>query len=101
MPVSTLSIDAFVDQEKLDKLDLIKMDIECAELPSLRGAVNAIRRFKPKLAISVYHNPRDLIEIPFFIRSLNEKFGLNYKMFLDHFTIHGEETVLFCRHEST
>ena len=31
--------------------------------------------------------------IPLFINSLN----LGYKMWLDHFTIYPEETVLYCR----
>jgi len=88
---TTLSIDDLVKQEKLPKVDLIKMDIEGAELKALRGAEETIRTFKPKLAISVYHKPHDIAEIPLYLNNLD----LGYEFFLDHFTIYEGETVLF------
>ncbi len=87
----TLAIDDMVKNEKLDRVDFIKMDIEGAELEALRGAENTIRQFRPKLAISVYHKFDDVWEIPQYIDSL----GLGYRFALRHFTIHAEETVLF------
>jgi FkbM family methyltransferase len=89
--VETLTIDDLVSNEKLDRVDFIKMDIEGAELESLRGAEITIRKFRPKLAISVYHKLNDVWEIPQYIDSL----GLGYRFALRHFTIHAEETVLF------
>lgn len=65
------------------------MDIEGAEVPALLGAKQTIRTFRPKLAISAYHRPDDLVTIP----RLFEKFG--YISYLAHFTIHREETMLF------
>jgi hypothetical protein len=41
----------------------------------------------------LYHKENDLTEIPGYLNAL----GLGYKFFLDHFTIHNEETVLFAR----
>ena len=67
------------------------MDIEGAELDALRGAENSIRKFRPKLAISVYHKLDHYWEIAQFIDSL----GLGYRFALRHFTIHAEESVLF------
>jgi FkbM family methyltransferase len=87
----TVAIDDMVINEKLDRVDFIKMDIEGAELASLRGAENTIRQFRPKLAISVYHKFNDVWEISQYIDSL----GLGYRFVLRHFTIHAEETVLF------
>lgn len=89
--VETLTIDDLVNNEKLDRVDFIKMDIEGAELESLRGAENTICRFRPKLAICVYHKLNDFWEIPQYIDSLE----LGYRFSLRHFTIHAEETVLF------
>jgi FkbM family methyltransferase len=89
--VSTVSIDDFARENKLKKIDFIKMDIEGAELSALRGARNTIERFKPKLAISVYHNFAHFAEIPEFLNSLNFK----YDFYLDHYTTHLEETVLY------
>ncbi|MCM3906134.1 MAG: FkbM family methyltransferase [Pyrinomonadaceae bacterium] len=89
--LETIAIDDMVRKQKLDRVDFIKMDIEGAELESLRGAENTIRQFRPKLAISVYHKLNDLWEIPQYIDSL----GLGYRFALRHFTIHAEETLLF------
>lgn len=91
--VSTIAIDDFVQSNAIKKIDLIKMDIEGAELNALKGAENTINKFKPKLVISVYHKPSDFFVIPQFINSLN----LGYKFYLDHHTIHAEETVLFAK----
>lgn len=91
IPIKTQAIDDLVRNEKLDRVDFIKMDIEGAELEALKGAENTIRQFRPKLAISVYHKFEDFWTIPKYIDSL----GLGYRFSLRHFTIHQEETVLF------
>lgn len=51
IPVSTL--DREVVELGLDKVDLIKMDIEGAELPALRGAESLLRRDHPVLIVEV------------------------------------------------
>ncbi len=91
--IKTLSIDSLVEREQLDRLDFIKMDIEGAELEALRGAEAALRRFKPKLAITVYHNFKDFWTIPQYLHQVEP----GYRFHLKHFTIHSEETVLFAR----
>jgi hypothetical protein len=67
------------------------MDIEGAEMPALGGAIETIRKFKPKLAISVYHRTQDLYEVPQLIKNIDSR----YKFYLGHYTIYKEETVLF------
>jgi FkbM family methyltransferase len=89
--IRTLSIDDLVYNENLDRIDFIKMDIEGAELEALNGGINTIQHYKPKLAISIYHNMHDFWMIPEWI----EKLGLGYRFYIRHFTIHSEETVLF------
>lgn len=42
---------------------LIKLDVEGAEPDALRGALGIIRRYRPKLAICVYHQPEHLWSI--------------------------------------
>jgi FkbM family methyltransferase len=86
------SIDFLVSTKDIPKIDFIKLDVEGAELDSIRGARNSILRFKPKLAISLYHKPNDLFEIILYIK---DKFPF-YSCYVDHYTIHGEETVLYC-----
>ncbi|MBN9601532.1 MAG: FkbM family methyltransferase [Afipia felis] len=92
---TTATIDQTVEKLGLDKIDFIKMDIEGAELASLKGAEKTLRRFKPKLAICLYHGINDFRSIPRYIDSLD----LGYKFYLDHATIQWEETVLFCVHD--
>jgi FkbM family methyltransferase len=87
----TLSIDDLVENKSLNQVDFIKMDIEGAELSSLKGAEKTIQRFKPDLAIAIYHSLDDFVEIPEYLNSLN----VGYKFFLNHYTIHLEETILF------
>ncbi len=48
----------------LSRLDVIKLDIEGAEIEALRGGLETIERLRPSLAISVYHSPSDMWQIP-------------------------------------
>jgi FkbM family methyltransferase len=88
---STLTIDDFVQRNNIERLDFLKLDIEGAEMEALKGARNTIIKHRPKLAIALYHDVEDFLKIPRFINEL----GLGYKFFIDHFTIHHEETILF------
>ncbi|MGE4280558.1 MAG: FkbM family methyltransferase [Magnetospirillum sp.] len=74
------------------KVDLIKMDLEGAELMAIEGCKNIIRSQSPSLAISIYHKPEDLWEIPLYINSLNP----GYNMYVETYGFMGFETVLFC-----
>lgn len=89
--VSTVSIDDFIKEEGIQRVDYIKMDIEGSELKGLQGAEGTIRTFRPRLAISLYHKDEDIIMIPEYLHKLD----LGYEFFLDHFTIHYWETILF------
>ena len=80
-----------VQQLHLPRVDFIKMDIEGAEYPALRGAEQTIRSFRPKLAISIYHQISDFVDIPRFLHGLN----LDYDFYVEHHTIYQNETVLF------
>jgi len=89
--VKTMSIDDLVIKKKLSKVDFIKMDIEGAEVPALNGAINTIKKYKPKLAICAYHKRDDLITITNLILKINP----NYKLFFDYYTDIGWEAVLY------
>jgi FkbM family methyltransferase len=91
--VRTKSIDDLVLEKNIQKIDFIKMDIEGAEPNALKGAVDTIKRFKPVLAIAIYHSMDDFINIPKWIDALD----LGYKFYLGHYTIHSEETILFAK----
>lgn len=87
--VPTVALDDFC--RDLPRVDFLKMDIEGAELQALQGSVAVLRKHRPKLAISLYHNLDDFVSIPRFLTGLD----VDYQYFLGHSTIHQEETILF------
>jgi FkbM family methyltransferase len=91
MPITT--IDETVTRTDVPRVDFIKMDIEGSELAALRGAESTLLRWRPKLAISLYHRYEDFFAIPAWIDAL----GLGYRFYLEHYSIHSEETVLYAK----
>lgn len=73
------SIDDYLAGQRIS---IIKMDVEGAELSLLRGAEQSIRNHRPKLLISVYHEIEDLFQIPEYISSLK----LGYRFHLRNHT---------------
>jgi FkbM family methyltransferase len=53
--IQTITLDSWVKQLKLQRLDLIKMDIEGAEIEALEGANEVLRKYHPRLLIQAYH----------------------------------------------
>ncbi len=69
--VEMRTLDAFVAEEKLERVDLIKCDVEGAELFALRGGLDSLQRFRPVLMLEMlrkwarafnYH-PNDILEL--------------------------------------
>jgi FkbM family methyltransferase len=86
--VETITVDKLLAGEKAT---YIKMDIEGAELESLRGAKDTICKNKPKLAISVYHKRDDIWEIPMLLLEYNPE----YVFYLRVYSFTGNDTVLY------
>lgn len=86
--VDAVSLDEFLGDKKVD---IIKMDIEGAEMEALKGSQNIIRKYKPCLTISIYHKPEDIIELPLYVHSLNS----DYKFYLRHHTYGIFDTVMY------
>lgn len=90
LPVETLTIDDFVDEAGLDRVDFIKMNLEGAEPRALRGARRTIERFRPKLAICLDSQPHHYVELP----RLLDEWVPEYRFRLGHYAMTQWETVL-------
>jgi FkbM family methyltransferase len=70
----------------------IKADIEGMELEMLHGGQETIRRYKPKMALSIYHNPTHLFEIAEYVHWLAPE----YRMAIRHHSPIFAESILYC-----
>jgi FkbM family methyltransferase len=68
--VRVTTIDQMIAELKLPRVDFISMDIEGAEKPALRGAVNTLRKFRPRMAIASEHFTDDVVAIPKTVRAI-------------------------------
>lgn len=89
--IDMTSLDEFVDKFHIEKINYIKVDIEGCEMNMLKGAVNTIKKFKPKLAISIYHSLEDLINIPLFLITHMPE----YKFYIRHRSHRPQSTMLY------
>lgn len=89
--------DSVIQCVKLDEAipafapNLIKMDVEGAEIEALRGAKGIIEQNKPNLAISLYHFPSHIWEIPLLIHS----WQLDYKFYIRGHEHNSFDSVLY------
>lgn len=85
--IKTVALDNCVS----DPVTFIKMDIEGAELEALKGSREILKRYRSRLAVSLYHKKEDLVEIPAYIKELVPE----YKLYIRHYSNAGVETVLY------
>lgn len=86
--VEVIDIDTVLDSKRAS---FIKMDVEGAELQTLKGAEKTIRTWMPKLAVCLYHKPEDVIEIPAYLMSITK----DYRYAIRHYSTDASETVLY------
>ncbi|MDE6662371.1 MAG: FkbM family methyltransferase [Lachnospiraceae bacterium] len=85
--IEVVALDSVIKE----KVTFIKMDIEGSEMKALQGGRNLIQKYKPKLAISIYHKWEDLVDIPAYIHELVPE----YKLSIRHYFYSPAETVLY------
>ena len=79
----SVNVDSIDNVLNGEEATIIKMDIEGAELSTLKGAEKTIRKYKPRLAVCVYHRTDDLLTIPDYILSLNPDYKLYFRNHCD------------------
>lgn len=87
--LDTVAIDDVLNGRKAT---FIKMDIEGSELDALHGAEKTIQKYKPFLAICIYHKKEDLITILPYLKSIVP----GYKMYIRHHSKTASDLVLYC-----
>jgi len=86
-----ITIDDYA-RRNINKCDMIKLDIEGAEIECLKGAEDTINKFYPKLQISLYHRPpTQYLEIPLMILDNYP----DYQLYFGHHCLWVWETMLY------
>lgn len=91
--IEAVSIDEFVNDHRIEKVDFIKLDIEGADFNAVQGAQKTLRAHRPQLAVCIYHLLEHRYQIPLFLRE-NTK---DYVFRIGHYSpLHVfSETVLY------
>jgi FkbM family methyltransferase len=55
--VEVTSVDAFVQEKNLSRLDFIKIDVEGAEYDTLRGAAGTLKSLRPVCIVAIHPEP--------------------------------------------
>ncbi len=74
--IEVITLDKYVEETKLQRIDFIKSDIEGAERNLLMGARNVLKEFAPKLSICTYHLPDDPEVLAKIIMDANPKYKI-------------------------
>ncbi len=82
-----ITLDEYVSNHKISKVDFIKLDTEGAELDILKGAQNVIYDKKPILAVSVYHKPEHIWEIAKYLKFIRP----DHNFALRHYLVSSED----------
>jgi FkbM family methyltransferase len=93
--VPVISIDEFVQDNIIPRIDYIKLDIEGSELEALKGAKETINQHHPNMAVCIYHNEGDdIIDVPFWLVS---NFSDVYDFKIKHCSKGWHESVIYAK----
>jgi len=76
LPVT--KIDQIVTKLGLERVDMIKMDVEGAEVKALHGSAETLQRFRPKLAIATENQASDVHDVPQTVREIHDGYRLRF-----------------------
>jgi len=76
--IELTTLDRFVEENNLMKIDFIKADIEGDERNMLLGAKETLRKYAPKLALCTYHLPDDKEVMTKIILEANSNYTIKY-----------------------
>jgi hypothetical protein len=75
------------------EVDLVKIDVEGHDREAIRGMRELLQRSKPVVAVSLYHRPRDIVELTLFLKqALGDA---SYRFYVRQHLYNSFETVLY------
>ena len=90
-PANSIEVDTIDNVLHGRRVTYISMDIEGAERNAILGAAQTLKKWKPKMAVCVYHKREDLFDLLLLIKS----FCPEYKFYMRHYAENQTETVLY------
>lgn len=69
--VAAVTLEAFLEENRVPRVDFLKSDLEGWDMAFLRGAAETIRAHRPKCGLTLYHKAEDILEIPQFLQRLD------------------------------
>ena len=90
--VKTRTVDSTVHELKLSKVDLIKIDVEGAEVEVIEGAKSTLTRFNPIIVAEVFR-----FNFRKFVKLLSD---LNYKVYLVNEALNDEQAYVIAKPKS-
>lgn len=85
------ALDALVAEGKIGPFTVVKLDVEGGELAALHGMSESLRRFRPRLAVAIYHEPEHFFEIPAYLMQLLA----DYRFYIRQYSCGRFETLLY------
>ncbi|NLJ39629.1 MAG: FkbM family methyltransferase [Candidatus Atribacteria bacterium] len=77
--IECTTLDTWVKEINLERLDFLKMDVEGHERKVLIGGMEVLRAFRPRMGICIYH----LFDDPEVLKSLIQAIDLDYQIWLN------------------
>ena len=90
-PSTSIEVDTIENVLQERRVTYISMDIEGAEHNAILGAEQAIKEWRPKIAVCVYHKREDLFDLLLLLKT----FVPEYQFYLRHYSDNQTETVLY------
>jgi len=75
------------------RVDLVKIDVEGHDQEAIRGMQEVLKCFRPVVAVSLYHRPRDFIDLTLFLNQILQ--GMSYKYYVRQHLYNSFESVLY------
>ncbi len=83
--VEVTTLDKLSENHNLFENGIIKMDIEGAEMDALRGGVELMKKYKPRLAVAVYHDYENAIKCRDIILEANPSYKVEFRGMYGYF----------------